>query len=132
VVVFNTSDTVDTHDFARVRVAGLERVLGSSPPRFMVTVPHGYADPDRVEADLIAGGLVCESAETVTLVGTAESAADIAVGFCTGTPGFRAEIEARADLADATALVASEVTARLGTGPVSGENDRARLPGLRA
>ena len=118
-LVFNTWDTVDTHDFSQALLASLERALPSSPPRFMVTVPHGYADPDRVEADLIDGGLVCESAETVTLEGTADSAADIAVGFCTGTP-VRAEIEAQVDLAGATALVASEMTARLGTGPVSG------------
>ena len=48
----------------------------------------------------------------------AASAADVAAGFCTGTP-LRAAIEARGDLAACTALVADQMTARLGPGPVT-------------
>jgi hypothetical protein len=84
-----------------------------------VNVPHGYSDPVRVESDMVAGGLVAESVHTITLAGTADSAADIAVGFCTGTP-VRAEIEGHCELSAATALVASDMTARLGEGPVTG------------
>src|SRR5205823_6117197 len=38
--------TVDGHDFQAALVAGLERAFPQDPPTFIVTVPHGYADPD--------------------------------------------------------------------------------------
>jgi hypothetical protein len=53
------------------------------------------------------------------LEGRAESAADVAAGYCAGTP-LRAEIEARGDLAATTAVVAAEMQARLGRGAVTG------------
>jgi hypothetical protein len=58
------------------------------------------------------------SATSVTLEGHAASAADLAAGFCTGTP-LRTAIEARGDLAACTALVADQMTARFGPGPVT-------------
>lgn len=88
------------------------------PPMFLATVPHGYSDPGQVVADVTAGGLECRSIEPVTLEGRAASAADVAVGFCTGTP-LRMAIEARGDLEATTAIVGDEVTARLGDGPVT-------------
>ena len=57
--------------------------------------------------------------ETVTLEGRAASAADVAAGFCTGTP-LRAELEARGDLQAATAVIAAEMERRLGSGEVTG------------
>ena len=56
----------------------------------------------------------------MTLTGHARSAADIAVGLCTGSP-LRAGIESRADLRTVSALVEEVVTAELGTGPVTAE-----------
>jgi len=64
-------------------------------------------------------GLPCLAVESVTLLGRAESAAEVAAGYCTGTP-LRSEIEARGDLAATTAVVAEEIEARLGTGEVKG------------
>jgi SAM-dependent methyltransferase len=116
---FNTWDTADTHDFAVALLAGLERAFPDDPPTFIGAVPHGYADVDAVVADLRAGGLDVRSVETVTLQGRAASAADIATGFCTGTP-LRPEIEARADLAATVAVVTREMESRLGTGEVTG------------
>ena len=84
----------------------------------MATVPHGYFDLDQVVADLAAGGMGDISAEVVTLHGHAGSAADVAAGFCAGTP-LRMEMVARGDLADGTKVVAEEMTARLGAGPVT-------------
>ena len=66
------------------------------PPTFMSAVPHGYADPDVFAADVPAGGLRCEAITPVTLEGTAASAADLASGYCGGTP-LLAEITARGD-----------------------------------
>jgi len=117
-LLFSTWGAVETHGFAAALVAGLGRVFPDDPPAFVVAVPHGYCDLGQVAADLAAGGLERVSATAVTLEGRAASAADVAAGFCTGTP-LRAAIEARGDLAACTALVAGQMTARLGPGPVT-------------
>ena len=116
---FNVWDTVDRHDFAAALMAGVARAFPDDPPTFLISIPHGYADVAAIAADLAAGGLACRSVETVTLEGRAASAADVAAGFCTGTP-LRAEIEARGDLPGATAVIAEEMERRLGPGEVTG------------
>ena len=118
-LLMSTWATVDTHDFQAALVAGLERVFPADPPSFMVSVPHGYSDPEVAAADLRAGGMECVGVDTVTLEGQAASAAELATGFCTGTP-LRAEIEARGDLAATTLVIGREMEARLGSGPVTG------------
>jgi SAM-dependent methyltransferase len=117
-LLFNTWDTVDAHGFAAALMAGVERAFPEDPPMFMAAVPHGYADVGQAVADLAAGGLECLSAEPVTLDGRSGSAADIAVGFCTGTP-LRMAIEERGDLMACTTVVSEVMTARLGDGPVT-------------
>jgi SAM-dependent methyltransferase len=117
-LLFSTWSTIDTHDFAAALVAGVERAFPDDPPTFVTAVPHGYSDLGQVLADLALGGLERVSAESVTLDGQAGSAADVAVGFCTGTP-LRMAIEARGDLVASTAVVSDEMTARLGDGPVT-------------
>lgn len=119
-LLFSTWGGVGTHGFAAALSAGIERAFPDDPPRFLTTGPHGYFDLDRVAADLTAGGLECVSTEPVTLEGRAESAAGVATGFCTGTP-LRMAIEARGDLTATTAVIAEEMTARLGDGPVTCE-----------
>ena len=116
-LLFSTWDTVRTHGFAAPLVEGLELAFPGDVPPFVSAVPHGYADPGRIAADVRAGGLEVVSIETVTLVGHG-SAAEVATGFCTGTP-LRGEIEKRGDLAATVTLVADEMTARLGEGEVS-------------
>ncbi len=118
-VLVNTWAALDTHVFQAALVTALERVFPDDPPTFMAAVPHGYADVDVLTADVAAGGLRCGSVEAVTLDGCAASAADLAAGYCAGTP-LRAEIAARSDLATATVAVADEMTALLGAGPVTG------------
>jgi SAM-dependent methyltransferase len=117
-LLFNTWGELDMHDFDSAVTAGLARVFPDDPPRFLRAVPHGYADVDAVIADLAEGGFE-GTVESVTLVGRA-TAADVAEGFCTGTP-VRAEIEARGgDIAATTAALVKEVEARLGRGMVNG------------
>jgi SAM-dependent methyltransferase len=115
-VLFSTWGALETHGFGAAVTAALGHVFPGDPPTFLTDVPHGYFDLDQVAADLAAGGLECVSAAPVTLEGHACSAADIAAGFCTGTP-LRAEIEARGELAACTARVAGQMTARFGPGP---------------
>jgi hypothetical protein len=85
----------------------------------MVSVPHGYADIDTIVSDLGAAGFRCVSSESVTLAGQAASVADVARGYCTGTP-LRGDIEARGDLEATIAVVTEEMEARLGSGRVTG------------
>ena len=118
-LLMSTWGTIDTHDFQAAVFAGLERAFPEDPPTFMVSVPHGYADAQVIVTDLHAGGLDCVAIETVTLEGPGASFADLAAGYCTGTP-LRPEIEARGDLAATTKVVAEEMEARLGTGAVTG------------
>ncbi|MEA2843826.1 MAG: hypothetical protein QOJ69_1497 [Actinomycetota bacterium] len=118
-LLVSTWATLDTHEFQSALVAGLGRAFPDDPPTFMASVPHGYADVQIVVADLRAGGFDRVTVESVTLEGQAQSAADVAAGYCAGTP-VRAEIEARGNLAVTTAFVAGQMEARLGTGEVRG------------
>jgi SAM-dependent methyltransferase len=119
-LLFNTWATIDKHGFAAALLAGIERVFPDDPPTFLVAIPHGYPDLDQVAADLVAGGLEHVSIETVTLEGQAGAAADIATGFCTGTP-LRMAIESRGDLAGSTAAISEEMTSLLGPGPITAQ-----------
>ncbi|MER7579612.1 class I SAM-dependent methyltransferase [Kitasatospora sp. NPDC097691] len=116
--LFTTWGPLGTHAFDAAVQAGLERAFPTDPPRFLRTVPHGYADPAVVAADLAAAGFTVEEERELTLEGRAASAADVALGFLTGTP-VRAAVEDRGDAASVRATVVAEVTARLGPGPVT-------------
>lgn len=118
-LLVNVWGTLETHAFQRALVGALERAFPVAPPTFMVTVPHGYADIGVISTDLRAGGLHPGTVESITLAARAPSAADLAKGYCTGTP-LRAEIQARADLAATTAAIAQDMEASLGEGPVTG------------
>jgi SAM-dependent methyltransferase len=117
--VMSLWDTLDKHDFQAALVAGVRSAFPRDPPTFMEALPHGYADVEAAIADLAAAGLHAETLDSVTLVGRAASARDLAEGYCLGTP-LRAEIEERGDLTTATAIVAEEMRRRLGAGPVTG------------
>ncbi|MFG3283218.1 class I SAM-dependent methyltransferase [Streptomyces sp. NPDC048111] len=114
----NTWGTLESHSFDAAFQAGLERAFPVGTPRFLPTVPHGYADPARVSADLTAAGFAVEEARELTLEGHAASVEDVATGFLTGTP-VRAAVEGRGDGPAVRAAVLEEMTTRLGTGPVT-------------
>lgn len=113
-------DTAESSDFPRVLAEALTAVLPDDPPTFVARTPHGYADPREIERDLVAGGLPQADVDRLVLRGTANSAADLAEGFCRGTP-LRFELEARGSLDELTRRVADEMTARLGAGQVTGD-----------
>jgi ubiquinone/menaquinone biosynthesis C-methylase UbiE len=117
--LFSTWGTVAAHRFADALVTALDTVFQEDPPTFVAAVPHGYAEPEVVVKDISAAGFAAVHVETVSLEGNAESAEDIAVGFCTGTP-LRAAIAARADLDSTVAAVADAMRAILGPGRVTG------------
>jgi SAM-dependent methyltransferase len=117
--LFNAWDTLDTHDVEAALTDALAEVLPDDTPDFVARVPHGYADPDRIRADLQAAGLRFAGLVRNVLVGRSPSAATLAEGYCLGTP-LRFELQERGDLADLVPRVASAMTRRLGEGPVEG------------
>jgi SAM-dependent methyltransferase len=116
--LFNAWSTLATHEFEVALTSALERIFPADPPTFLVRTPHGYADPDRIIADLQAGGLRCTQMHTVALRSRADSVAGLTTGYCTGTP-VRAEIIDRADLTTTTAAVVRELEAQFGSGPIT-------------
>jgi SAM-dependent methyltransferase len=118
-LIMNTWDVVATHDFAAALSSALDQVFPTDPPTFVAAVPHGYPDPAVVVSDIRNAGFDEVSLDTITLHSPPASAADVAVGFCTGTP-LRTAIEARADLAATTEQVADAMQDLLGTDPVTG------------
>jgi SAM-dependent methyltransferase len=117
--LFNTWGPLATHAVETTVIAGLAEHFPDDPPTFLARVPHGYHDPDRVTADLSEAGFGGVQVETVELDCKSRSAADLAFGYCRGTP-LRAEIEARGDLETATDAVATALEHRFGAGPIVG------------
>jgi SAM-dependent methyltransferase len=118
-LVFSVWDTIEHCAFAAALVDALAAVLPERTPDFVARVPHGYADPGRITADLAAAGLAPQQVDTVRLTGSAPSARALAEGFCLGTP-LRFALADRGPLPQLTGVVAEEMTARLGEGPVTG------------
>ena len=105
--------------FAEVVVDRVLRdALPDDPADFVVRVPHGYCDSDRIRADLAAGGLAVGTVESVTLPVRAPSAESVAEGFCRGT-ALRFALEGRGDLDALTARIAHHMTVELGHGPIT-------------
>ncbi|MGH3401682.1 MAG: class I SAM-dependent methyltransferase [Streptosporangiaceae bacterium] len=117
--LFSTWDVIERNDFAAALAAAIDATFPADPPTFLTRVPHGYADLAAVAADLRAAGLEPAEQSTVVMTGHADSAAQLATGFCSGTP-LRMAIEARGPLQPAVEAIAAQMTSRLGPGPVTG------------
>ncbi|MBV9487782.1 MAG: class I SAM-dependent methyltransferase [Frankiaceae bacterium] len=117
--LFNAWGRLEDHEFESAVTAVLAELFPDDPPTFLRSVPHGYADPDRITADLAAAGLEADLVELVELEGTAASAEQLARGYCRGTP-LRAQIESRGDLDATFAAVAERLAAQFGDGAVTG------------
>ena len=117
--LFNCWGPLATHEVETTVMAALAETFPDDPPSFLARVPHGYYDVDLIAADLTAAGFGGVHIETVELDCTGRSAADLARGYCRGTP-LRAEIEARGDLETAASAVATALESRFGAGKVVG------------
>jgi SAM-dependent methyltransferase len=118
-VLVSAWDTIDASTFPLALAESLDAVLGDDAPSFVARVPHGYTDPDLIADDLRAGGFTQVVVDRVVRSSSAESADELARGFCLGTP-LRFALEERGDLEQLTRAIAVEMTARLGTGEVHG------------
>ena len=117
--LFNCWGPLATHDVEATIIAALAECFPDDPPSFLARVPHGYHDVDLIAADLTTAGFDGVHIETVELDCTGRSAADLARGYCRGTP-LRPEIETRGDLEATTRTVATALEREFGSGPVVG------------
>lgn len=119
--LFSAWGKVAENEFAEIVTAALAALFPDDPPDFMVRIPHGYHDSDRILADLAAAGLQGMVIEAVPAMGHAACARDIAVAYCQGTP-MRNEIEKRAasGLDEVTKAAERALVNRLGAGPIAG------------
>jgi SAM-dependent methyltransferase len=118
-LLFSTWDVIERNDFAAAVDAGAALAFPADSPTFLVRVPYGYHSIELVSSDVAVGGMRLDDITTVVLTGRAESAAQVATGFCYGTP-LRMEIEERGDLDAAAQVVSAAATARLGQGSIVG------------
>jgi SAM-dependent methyltransferase len=63
----------------------LDERFPDDPPRFLDT-PYGYGDHDRLHGDLAAAGWENVELDVVKITGRSPAAADVALGYVTGTP----------------------------------------------
>lgn len=116
--LFNTWGPLAEHEIESVVTSALKDFFPDDPPTFLGSVPHGYADPEAVVADVRAGGFARVDLTTVVLEGRANSAADVASGYCLGTP-LRAAIQQRGDLHAVAERLTTRLQDRFGSGPIS-------------
>jgi len=122
VFVFNVWDRIETNEFAHVVTDAMSELFPDDPPLFLARTPHGYFDPELIQADLDAAGFApAASLEALERRSRAVSAEIPALAYCQGTP-LRNEIEARdaARLEEATAAAADAIAARFGSSDVVG------------
>lgn len=115
--LFNAWDTLDTHVVEAAVIDAMAQLFPHDPPDFLRRVPHGYADPDQIRADVEDAGFVVAELERVELTGQAPSAVALAEGYCLGTP-LRFELAERGEPGDVVAPLAAALTERFGDGPV--------------
>jgi len=92
--VFNVWDGLDLNDISKVVHETVASLFPDDPPAFFARVPFGYCDEARIRGELAEAGFSSVEVERVALETPAASAADAAMGLCTGTP-LRNEIEGR-------------------------------------
>jgi len=118
--LFSVWDRISENEFADVLTAALAELLGAGAPDFLARTPHGYNDQARIQAELEKAGFATVSTDTVEHVSRAESARDVAIAYCHGTP-VRNEIDARfpGRFDEATDFAADALARRFGAGPVT-------------
>ena len=122
--LFNVWDRISDNLFADAITDSLVRFQPQNPPRFLARTPHGYYDTGRIRAELAEAGFATISIEPLQKISRADTALDVAVAYCHGTP-LRNEIEAIPGLGleKATQAAVAELQRRFGDGP---SRDRSR------
>lgn len=100
-------DTLERNPVSKLIAEAVAAEFPEDPPQFMQRAPFGYADPDRIESDMRAGGFTDVRIETVELTSTV-NAREAALGMCCGSP-MTSEIAERGQGAVERAAKAAEV-----------------------
>jgi ubiquinone/menaquinone biosynthesis C-methylase UbiE len=122
VFIFNVWDRIEANEFADTVTTALASVFPDDPPRFMARTPHGYHDHATIARDLAGGGFTAVPRfDTLAARSRADSARDVAVAYCQGTP-LRNEIEARdaSRLEEATEAATEAIARRFGASAAEG------------
>jgi ubiquinone/menaquinone biosynthesis C-methylase UbiE len=119
--LFNVWGRISDNHFAEVVTDSLSALFPHDPPLFMARTPHGYHDIARIREELSAAGFQDISIETVDFTSKAQSARDVAIAYCQGTP-LRNEIVARdaSRLEEATNVAEVALAKRFGGGVIEG------------
>jgi SAM-dependent methyltransferase len=120
--VFSVWDGLAANDISRIVHEAVAACFPGDPPSFIARVPFGYHDEGRIRAALGEAGFGTVAVDRVARETPASSAADAAIGLCTGTP-LRSEIEARhEDGIDGVVAAATLALERaFGPGPIAGK-----------
>jgi len=128
--LFNVWGGLEDNDFARVVTEALDELFPDDPSTFMARVPHGYHDPQRIQADLVAAGFTSPASfVTIDERSRCASAAMAATGYTQGTPahneilsrdpGAMGEATARAAAAIERCYGATDIDAKISATVVS-------------
>ncbi|WGU40139.1 class I SAM-dependent methyltransferase [Phenylobacterium sp. NIBR 498073] len=119
--VFNVWDDIAANEISQIVGEAVAGLFPKDPPRFLERTPFGYHDRATIAAALAAAGFAAPQFDVVRLQMRSPSAADAAVGLCTGTP-LRGEIEARdpEGLDAATEAASAALTEAFGGGEIVG------------
>lgn len=118
-LLFNVWDRMEANELIAIVCRALDEVFPENPPRFMHRGPHGYHDPQQIEADLARGGFGKSEIVTVPHRSRAATAMEAVLGYCHGSP-LRLEIEAHGEdaLVRATQAAVAALKRDFGDGPL--------------
>lgn len=119
--IFNVWDSLSQNEVSGTVWQAVTAHYPEDPPTFLVRLPHGYCDKDRIRTELTDAGFGRISIETVTRESRAQSARDAAMALVQGTP-LRMELTARDPdgLASVTDEAEAALRERYGDGPIVG------------
>jgi SAM-dependent methyltransferase len=123
VLIYNVWDRLDQNEISETVTRAHEVSFPNDPPRFLARVPYAYNNRATIVRDIAAGGFTrTPEIDVVSARSRADSARDVAVALCEGTP-LRAELEARGPngLGEGTEAARVAITQRFGPDGVDGK-----------
>jgi SAM-dependent methyltransferase len=115
--VFTVWDALEHNPDSRLTHEAVAALFPDDPPGFIGRTPFGYADRERILANLAEAGFADVEIEVVAARGRVDSAHQVAMGYCQGCP-LAGEITARDPdgLERATAAAEAALKAHYGDG----------------
>jgi len=117
-LLFNVWSTMSANPFADAAYAAGQKFLPDNPPKFYLT-PFGYADVDRVRADLAVGGFNSMSHEVVRFSKRVPDLSAFTRGLVLGNPMIVDLQAANIDPETVAAWIAADLRRRFGDEPIA-------------